>query len=186
MSDREAKEAREVEQGYQESSLREVRLREWWSGRDDPRKDTAFASLVNTLNSRRWWLRIREEGGERYERYKARQRRYQDETGRARVAARRAQELRATVISCAGCGAEFARLPGALGRLPRWCSVRCKWRHAKQQRARAREVITCRACGAQFCKAPWAAARPPSYCGADCRRAGEAAAQRARYRKERS
>jgi hypothetical protein len=188
VSDREAKEAREVEQGYQESSLREVRLREWWSSRGDPRKDKAFASMVNSLNHRRWFQRQRAANSELYERAKERVRRRNARVNAERRTARReAVKAQPAVVACGTCGVEWCHVPGVKAGHPRrFCSLACKQRAAgRSWRARrgARDVILCSACGVQFCKVPWATGGTPKRCSEACRRAADAAAKRERRRR---
>lgn len=187
MSDREAKEAREVEQGYQESSLREVRLRDWLSGRDDPRKDTSFQRLTNVLKHRRWYLRQKQESTELYERAKDRVRRRNARVRtEGRIARREAVRARPTIVACAECGVEWCPVPGVKSGHPRrFCSLACKQRATgRSWRARrgARNVIVCDFCGHEFCKVPWARGARPTACSDPCRRALDAAAKRARRR----
>jgi hypothetical protein len=181
VSDREARESREAEYGYQESSLREVRFREWWSSRDDPRKDLAFQRMVESLRYRRWYLKIRAEGGARYERLKARQRALAAAVTNPRRRAERADELRSMVIVCP-CGAAWCPVPGAPGRLTKWCSQSCKMRYLKRPTRKwvSGGVIACRTCGVEYCAAPWAKGRQPKCCSTACRRADESAGKRRR------
>lgn len=167
MSDREAKEAREVEQGYKESSLREVRLREWMSGLDDPRRDKAFQRMVGSLRVIRWQKQVRAEGGERHEQLKRRQRKWEASTKAARDAKRRAAAVaNVEVITCT-CGARFCNVPMVVGTPRRWCSFACERRAHHREKVKG-AVLSCRTCAVEVCRVPWASGRL-QFCSEDCR-----------------
>lgn len=180
MSDREAKEAREAERGYNDSSLREVRLRDWFSGRDDPRKDPAFAALVNRLRALKWRREVRAEGGDRLEQLRRRNRTWMASRKPDHDARRRAEAIKsAEVVTCA-CGVQWCNVPTSAGRPRRWCSLACQKRGIARA-GKAGVVLACKVCGVQFCRVPWAAGQL-NHCSGDCRQAGRQACKDARRR----
>ena len=122
----------DAERGYSERGEREVRLREWFSLRDEngagPKE---FEKVVNRLRVKKWV----KENPERRQAIALRYARKPESKARQRelgVKRRRARWIAAkSHVTCAGCGVEFCSVVAARGNVGRkFCTDNCQARTA--------------------------------------------------------
>jgi hypothetical protein len=124
--DREDVEAMEAERGYSVRSTREVRLREWFSLREEGEAPGDFKRLVDVLRAKKW----AKANPERYlEIHRLSDRRHRSEA-LVRVKNWRHARIRSLVFTCASreCDVQWCRVPGGQlrgNKRPIYCSSAC-------------------------------------------------------------
>lgn len=155
MSREEDREEIEAELGYRVRGEREVRLREWFSLREEGETPRQFDLLVKALRARKYWKTASPERKARAIAYRRRWALAHPEATAAAVAKckRRRRKLRTPA---------FLREEAA----------RKAKRKAELIARHAEAIFTCTRCGAQWCSAlyvPLPKLFKPKYCGNACR-----------------